>query len=359
LKSCFRDDEFSRQGKTRQQTTEDRGQSKAIALAMTHDQGESEITDKETILFIVGPTAVGKTEFAIHLARRLGTEIVSADSMQVYQYMNIGTGKPTPQEREQAHHHLIDFVHPTEHYSVGRYHEEADDVINNLHKAGKIPMVVGGTGLYIRAITHGIFDGPEADHDLRNRLKEKALEVGLNSLYEKLKALDPESAKKIHPNDERRIIRALEVLEMTGQPISVLQKEQRRLREQRFRYVMFGLTTSRNRLYNRIEKRVDRMIENGLVQEVRTLLKMGVKEDAISMQGLGYKEMVPYLKKERSLERSVEVLKQETRHFAKRQFTWFKAEPRIHWFDIDDYNTPNKALEAFILCVDKKLAKKE
>jgi len=279
--------------------------------------------------------------------------------MQIYQYMDIGTGKPTPEERSLVHHHLVDFIHPAEHYSAGRYKKDADDVLKKLHGEDKIPIVVGGTGLYIRAVTHGIFEGPEADHNLRNRFKEKALKDGLNSLYKKLKVDDPESANKIHPNDERRIIRALEVLEITGKPISTLQKEQRIRCEQRYRYVMFGLTTSRNKLYTTIENRVDQMIEKGLIHEVKGLLKMGVKEDAVSMQGLGYKEIIPYLRKERSFERAVDVLKQETRHFAKRQFTWFKAEPRIHWFDTGTFKTREGAVHSFIDSAQKELKKAE
>jgi tRNA dimethylallyltransferase len=279
--------------------------------------------------------------------------------MQIYQYMDIGTGKPTPEERSLVQHHLVDYIHPAEHYSAGRYKKDADDVLKNLHDEEKIPIVVGGTGLYIRAVTHGIFEGPEADHNLRNRLKEKALKDGLNSLYQKLKVDDPESSNKIHPNDERRIIRALEVLEITGKPISTLQKEQRIRREQRYRYVMFGLTTSRNKLYVTIENRVDQMIEKGLINEVKGLLKMGVKEDAVSMQGLGYKEIIPYLRKERSLERAVDVLKQETRHFAKRQFTWFKAEPRIRWFDTGAFKTREGAVHSFIDSAERELKKTE
>jgi len=322
---------------------------------MTKHRGDPEMSSKKTILFLVGPTAVGKTEHGIRLAQRLNTEIVSADSMQIYQYMDIGTGKPTLKERSLVRHHLVDFVHPTEAYSVGRYKKDADAVIQTLHHAGKIPLVIGGTGLYIRALTDGLFEGPEADADLRKRFKDLALKEGSNALYERLKGVDPESSNRIHPNDERRLIRALEVFEITGKPISILQKEEKKIREEEYRIIMIGLTTSRNRLYLNIENRVDRMIAMGLVNEVKNLLKMGVPMDSVSMQGLGYKEILPYLKKQITLNQSVEILKQETRHFAKHQMTWFKAEPRIQWLDIGTSGSLENSLEILIHLVQKNL----
>lgn len=303
---------------------------------------------KKIIFFIVGPTAVGKTEFGIELARRMETEIISADSMQIYRYMDIGTGKPTEAERALVPHHLIDFVHPSEPYSAGRYRKDADAVIGRLHAEGKVPIVVGGTGLYVRALTDGLFEGPEADHDLRNHFKERVSKEGLNTLYLHLKSVDPISANRIHPNDESRIIRALEVYELTGRPISELQTEHKARAGETFRYVLYGLTTSRNRLYTRIEERVDRMLERGLDDEVRGLLKMGVPEDSVSMQGLGYKEMIPYIQGSLPLLSCVETLKRESRHFAKRQITWFRADPRIDWLDIGSFWSRDKALESFL-----------
>jgi tRNA dimethylallyltransferase len=318
-------------------------------------EGKMVLSNKQVILFIIGPTAVGKTEFGIRLAQHLDSEIVGADSMQIYKYMDIGTGKPVPEERTQAKHHLIDFVHPEDGYSVGHYKKDSDAVIGELHDMGKIPIVVGGTGLYIRSITDGLFEGPEADPDLRKLLKETALNEGANSLYNQLKRVDPVATKRIHPNDERRLVRALEVYRITGKPISELQEEQRAMIEEQYRFVMIGLNNSRNRLYADIENRVDRMIEKGLVDEVRSLLKMGVREDAVSMQGLGYKELIPYLKKERPLEKAVKILKQETRHFAKRQITWFKADQRIQWLDIGVFETRGKAIRSMIDLVDQQL----
>jgi tRNA dimethylallyltransferase len=313
------------------------------------------LSNKQVILFIIGPTAVGKTEFGIRLAQHLDSEIIGADSMQIYRYMDIGTGKPAPEECALAKHHLIDFVHPEERYSVGQYKKDSDAVIEGLHGMGKIPIVVGGTGLYIRSITDGLFEGPEADPELRKSLKETALNEGTNSLHHQLKRVDPVASKRIHPNDERRLVRALEVYRITGKPISELQEEQRALIEEQYRFVMIGLNNSRNKLYMEIESRIDRMMEKGLVGEVRSLLKMGIKEDAVSMQGLGYKELIPYLKKERPLKTAVEILKQETRHFAKRQITWFKTEQRIQWLDIGTFKSREGAILSMIDLVERQL----
>ncbi len=310
---------------------------------------------KRPIVFLIGPTAVGKTETAMQLAEHLATEIVGADSMQIYEYMDIGTGKPTPSERARVRHHLVDCVHPSETYSVGRYRKDAGAVIDQLHEAGKVPLVVGGTGLYIRALTDGLFEGPEADSFVRNHLKGIASTRGTNALYEKLKSVDPVSSRKIHPNDARRLIRALEVHAITGRPISELQEEHRRQTEARYHYLMYGLTVSRNRLYPIIEARVDRMIELGLVDEVRSLVAMGIDKDAISMQGLGYKQLMPFMAHEMSLEQAVENIKQETRHFAKRQLTWFRAESRIQWIDLGSFQSHYGAVEHLIQRTDKAL----
>ncbi len=303
---------------------------------------------QKTLFFLVGPTAVGKTEFGIRLAEYLGTEIVSADSMQIYRYMDIGTGKATPQQRARVPHHLLDMIHPAERYSVGHYRRDAEEVIRTLHSQGKIPVIVGGTGLYVRSLTDGLFEGPRADPALRENLKEIAFKEGLHALHLRLKTVDPDSAKKIHPHDERRLIRALEVFHLTGKPISRLQEEYRAGIQSRYRCILFGLSLSRNKLYSIIEERIDRMIEKGLVDEVRSLLAMGVRGDSISMQGLGYKEMVPVIRGERRLDEAITILKKETRHFAKRQFTWFSADPRIRWFDTGVFRSREEAISSFI-----------
>ncbi len=314
---------------------------------------------RQPILLLVGPTAVGKTEFGIQLAAHLDSEIIGADSMQIYRFMDIGTGKPTPAERAQVPHHLVDFVHPSESYSAGRFYVDATAVIGDLHNRGKVPLIVGGTGLYIRALTDGLFAGPEADEEVRKKLKELALKDGPNTLHEKLEEVDPVSAKRIHPNDERRLIRALEVHAITGKPISTLQEQQRASHEAAYRFISFGLTMSRNRLYARIEDRVDRMIEMGLADEVRSLLKMGIEPSAVSMQGLGYKEMIPVVKGRQTLHAAVELMKKETRHFAKRQMTWFRADKRIGWIDIGSSRDRESAAAYLISESDKILSNTE
>ena len=314
---------------------------------------------RKPILLLVGPTAVGKTAFGIRLAAHLDTEIIGADSMQIYRFMDIGTGKPTLAERAQVVHHLVDFVHPSESYSAGRFIADAMPMIHDLHQRRKVPLIVGGTGLYIRTLTDGLFTGPQADEEVRKRLKELALKDGPNILHQKLEEVDPVSAKRIHPNDKRRLIRALEVHEITGQPISTLQEEQRSSHRAAYRFIPFGLTVSRNRLYTIIEDRVDRMIEMGLVDEVRSLLKMGIEPSAVSMQGLGYKEMIPVITGGRKLEEAIELLKKETRHFAKRQMTWFGADKRIQWIDIGSFRSRNTAAEFLFTETDRILANTE
>ncbi len=312
---------------------------------------------RKPILFLVGPTAVGKTAFALDLAEHLETEIIGADSMQIYRYMDIGTGKPTRQERERVAHHLVDFVHPSESYSVGKYRREASAVIDRMHEAGQVPLIVGGTGLYIRALTQGLFNGPEADPEIRNSLKEFALAKGANALYNHLKSVDPSAACKIHPNDERRLIRALEVYRITGRPISELQAEQKRNIESTFRFILFGLTLSRNKLYGVIDKRVDQMINQGLLDEVRSLMAMGIDPKAVSMQGLGYKEIIPVVLGKEKLRDAVDLLKKETRHFAKRQMTWFQAEKRISWIDLGEFRDRKEALNRLLAQSESNLTK--
>ncbi|NOY53214.1 MAG: tRNA (adenosine(37)-N6)-dimethylallyltransferase MiaA [Deltaproteobacteria bacterium] len=314
---------------------------------------------RKPILFLVGPTAVGKTRFAIELADNLGTEIIGADSMQIYRYMDIGTGKPTKQERDRIQHHLVDFVHPSESYSVGKYRRKAGEIIDRMHAAGRVPLVVGGTGLYIRVLTNGLFNGPEADPEIRNSLKVLAAKKGRNALYNQLKTVDPKSACRIHPNDERRLIRALEVYRITGRPISELQEEQKANLESQYRFIFFGLTMSRNKLYPVIEKRIDKMIRQGLLDEVRGLLAMGVDKNAGSMQGLGYKEMIPVVIGKEKLRNAVDLLKKETRHFAKRQMTWFQTEKRIEWIDTGSFRKPQGALNRFLSEAKSKLEKAE
>ncbi|MBO8137587.1 MAG: tRNA (adenosine(37)-N6)-dimethylallyltransferase MiaA [Desulfotomaculum sp.] len=303
---------------------------------------------KKTLLAVVGPTATGKTEVGVELAHRINGEVVSADSMLVYKGMDIGTAKPTEEERRGIPHHMIDVALPYQEYSVARYQKEAAETISKIHDRGKIPILVGGTGLYVRAVIDEYeFDCPKADEKLRLELQRAAEENGKEWLHQQLAAVDPEAAQKIHKNNVRRVIRALEVYKLTGKPISSMQVATYRSNS-KYQTAIFGLTMPREILYNRIEQRVDKMIEKGLITEVKMLLENGVKISATSMQGLGYKEIAAYLNGEISLEKAIELIKRDTRRFAKRQFTWFKKDPRIHWIDVHKYDSIPKVVDKII-----------
>lgn len=281
------------------------------------------------VIIILGPTGVGKTPGAILLAKELNTEIISADSMQIYRYMDIGTAKPTPEEQKLVKHHMIDIINPWESFSTGKYISMVKEIIKELHSKGKIPVITGGTGLYIKAMTRGLFTGPQADWELRERLisieKEKK-----GTLYNYLKELDPETSNKISPNDLRRIIRAIEVCIKTKKSISELQKEL--TNPLPYEFIKIGLLRDRKELYKLIEQRVDKMIEKGLVEEVKEILKMN--PDKTPLQAIGYKEIIRYLNNELSLDDAIKLIKRNTKRYAKRQFTWFKKEPDINWIDI-------------------------
>lgn len=283
---------------------------------------------------IIGPTAVGKTELSLEIAERLGAEIISADSMQIYRGMDIGTAKPTLQERRGIPHHLIDIVDPDTPFTVSDYQQYFDETVEDVRRRGKIPLVVGGTGLYVRAVTRKFrIPTPASDPDLRAKLKLRAREEGAETLFEELKAIDPQAALRIHPNDQKRVIRALEVYLSSGQPISDwLVDAQEPLAEGT---LIIGLERHRETLYNRINLRVDAMIKNGLLAEVKSLLDQGYSPELPSMQGLGYKEFVPVLSGESDLNSAVELLKKRTRNYAKRQISWFKRE-EVHWFSVDE-----------------------
>lgn len=291
------------------------------------------------VIILLGPTGVGKTGVSILLAKALNTEIISADSMQIYRHMDIGTAKPTPEERSIVRHHMIDIVEPWESYSTGRYIETVVPIIEGLHRKGKIPIVAGGTGLYIKAMTRGIFSGPSADWSLREELlsMEKE-EKGI--LYNYLKELDPKAVGKITPNDTRRIIRALEVCLESNTIMSEMQK--RLTRPLPYEFIKIGLLRDRKELYRMIEERVDAMIEKGLVEEVRNLLKMN--PDRTPMQAIGYKEIVMYINGEITWDEAVRLIKRGTKRYAKRQFTWFKKEEGIHWIDITGIYDSNEIL---------------
>ncbi|ACX53002.1 tRNA delta(2)-isopentenylpyrophosphate transferase [Ammonifex degensii KC4] len=285
------------------------------------------------LVVITGPTATGKTAVGIEVALRLGGEIISADSMMVYKGMDIGTAKPSLEERKGVPHHLIDVVEPHEHFSVGAFQALARKLIEEIHSRGKLPLLVGGTALYIRAVIDGYIFTVKADKELRQRLLEEAQEKGTTHLHAQLQAIDPQAAAKIHPRDRKRLVRALEIYYQTGKPPSEVMKKE----PPPYDVLMFGLNLAREELYRRIEQRVDAMLAAGLVEEVRRLLEQGVPPQATSMQGLGYKEIAAYLRGEISLERAVYLIKRNTRRFAKRQLTWFRHDPRIRWLDVAQY----------------------
>ena len=284
------------------------------------------------LLCLLGPTAVGKTEIAIQLAQRLNAEIVSVDSRQIYRQMDIGTAKPTAEEQRAARHHLIDCVDISEAFSVADYQSLVDVAITDIQNRGKRVLLVGGAGLYFRVIVDGLFEGPGADPSLRKRLEEEAAQLGVDALHKQLQTCDPESADRIHPNNLVRVIRALEVYELTGTPMSKLQ-QQWHPEKQRYPFIAFGLTMPRALLYQRIEQRVDVMLANGLIAEVELLLAAGYARDSVALQSFGYRELIAYLDGDCTYLEAISQLKQNTRRFAKRQLTWFRKDTRIEWLD--------------------------
>ena len=287
---------------------------------------------KQTCWVIAGPTASGKTALSIRLAQAHDCEIVCMDSMQIYRRMDVGTAKPTAEEQAAAVHHMIDVAEPDEPFSVARYQEMAENVIRDIHARGKRALLVGGTGLYLRALRHPMAMGEvSGDEQIRDELQVIAdSEGGKERLHRQLSEIDPETAARLHVNDVRRVIRALEVYRLTGTPFS-----QQPVMEQSsaFEYRVASLTMDRSLLYQRIEKRVDLMIQDGLVEEVRQLLASGVPENAQAMKGLGYKELIPYLHGEYPLEKAIYEMKLGTRHYAKRQLTWMRREEDVFWVD--------------------------
>jgi tRNA dimethylallyltransferase len=296
--------------------------------------------------FVVGPTAVGKTPFAIGLAERLGAEIVNADSRQLYRGMDIGTAKPTAAERARLTHHLLDVADPDRPLDVVQFQAIAEAAIGNIIERGKRALVVGGSGLYLRVLRGGIFEGPAASKKLRAKLEALAAEKGVAHLHEQLRAIDAESAERISPNDLKRIIRAIEVYELTGTPISALHRRHH-FHSGSYETLTVGLALPRDRLYAAINRRVDTMIEAGLVEEVRGLLAKGYQVDAPPLQAIGYKEIAAYLRGEIELADAIAMAKRQTRRLAKRQLTWFRGERGVVWVDAE-----NGMREAMLLFED-------
>lgn len=301
-------------------------------------------TTKKPLVILTGPTAVGKTALSIMLAKAIGGEIISADSMQVYRYMDIGTAKIKPEETEGVPHHLIDVLNPTEDFNVTAFQTMAKQAINEIYSRGRIPIVTGGTGFYIQSLLYDIsFEETEVS-SYREELTAYYEAYGAHALHEELKKVDPVSYEEIHENNVKRVIRALEFYHDTGYPISEHNKAQRQ-KESPYNFEYFVLNDDREVLYRRIEKRIDTMIEQGLIEEVQSLLDYGCQPDMVSMQGLGYKEIISYLNGECSLEEAVYILKRDTRHFAKRQLTWFRREKEVTWIDRTSFSSEEEILE--------------
>ena len=290
--------------------------------------------DRKPLIILAGPTAVGKTSLSIRLAKETGGEIISADSMQVYRHMDIGSAKITKEEMDGVPHYLVDVLEPEEEFNVVRFQQMAKEAAEKIWEKGKIPLVVGGTGFYIQALLYDIdFTENDGDESYRRQLEQKGSdEEGASELYEMLKRVDPKAAQEIHPRNIKRIIRALEFYHQTGRKISEHNETQRQ-KESPYNYAYFVLTDERSRLYERIDQRVDLMMEQGLLDEVRYLKERGVRKDSTAMQGLGYKELYAYLEGEYPLDEAVRIIKRDTRHFAKRQLTWFKRERDVIWAD--------------------------
>ncbi|MBW2654782.1 MAG: tRNA (adenosine(37)-N6)-dimethylallyltransferase MiaA [Deltaproteobacteria bacterium] len=299
------------------------------------------------IIIICGPTGIGKTTFAISVARRFNGEIIGADSMQIYKHMNIGTAKPEPEELSQIPHHLVDFLDPKDDFDAGQYVKAADKSIEDMTTRGKIPIITGGTGLYIKALLYGLFRSEPICEKTLSQLTRDLGEAGSLNLYQKLEKCDPKSARKIHPNDSFRVIRALEVYQTTGQRISDRQKNHD-FDDLRYNSMKIGLTMDREKLYDRINKRVDVMLNQGLLNEVTTLVENGYSFDLKPMQSIGYKHMGMFIENKVSWEEAVRLLKRDTRRYAKRQFTWFRKDKEIIWFQPSQFDLAEKLIKEFL-----------
>lgn len=305
---------------------------------------------KKKLIVLTGPTAVGKTKLSIQLAKAIGGEIISADSMQVYRGMDIGSAKVTEAEKEGVLHYLIDVLSPFEEFNIVLFQKFAKEAMEQIYEKGKIPIIVGGTGFYIQSVIYDIdFSKHDEQDGIRSRLEKIAeTENGAHLLHERLREIDPKSAEMIHENNVKRVIRALEFYEETGMRISEHNEEQRQ-KESPYDVSYFVLNDQREKVYERIDRRVDLMMEAGLVEEVRRLKESGCRRDMVSMQGLGYKEIMDYLNGEISMEEAVYRIKRDTRHFAKRQITWFKREKNVIWLDRDAYENDDARMLAAML----------
>lgn len=305
--------------------------------------------NKKPLIVLTGPTAVGKTELSIKLAKAIDGQIISADSIQVYKHMDIGSAKVTKEEMDGVKHYLIDVLEPTDEFNIYVFKKLALEALNEIYENGKIPIIAGGTGFYIQSLLYDIqFTEEENDKTYRNELTEKAKNEGVIAVHNILKEVDPKSAEDIHENNLKRVIRALEYYHETGKLMSEHNEEQRQ-NESPYDFRYYVLNMERDKLYERINMRVDIMMENGLVSEVKKLKNMGYSKDLVSMQGIGYKEIREYVDKECTLEEAVDTLKKNTRHFAKRQLTWFKREKEVVWLNYEDFSYDKEKILNYIL----------
>ncbi|MDE0186370.1 MAG: tRNA (adenosine(37)-N6)-dimethylallyltransferase MiaA [Candidatus Poribacteria bacterium] len=311
---------------------------------------------KSPLIFIVGPTAVGKTEISIRLAQRINAEIVSMDSRQIFRQMDIGTAKPTSEQQHAVPHHLIDCTDVDRPFTAADYQRRADAAIEDICRRKKRPLIVGGAGLYFRVLVDGLFEGPGANGDIRSRLFRELEDQGAAALHNRLRSCDPEAANRIHPNNLVKVIRALEIHELTGKPISSFQQQWTRS-DSRYPFRAFGLCVPRDCLYRRVETRVNQMIESGLIEEVKGLLDGGCPRNCVAMQGIGYKEIVGYLDGQQSLDEAIALLKTNTRRFAKRQLTWFRNDPRIQWVELTQYESVHQAVDNLLSQSDVRALK--
>lgn len=307
---------------------------------------------KREIIAICGPTAVGKTKYAIETAKHFNGEIVSCDSMQLYKYMDIGSAKPTAEEQAQVKHYLVDQIDPREMFSVAKYQKLAKAAIEEIFNKGRTPIIAGGTGLYLNSLLYDMdFSAPPMENEYRNRLYDDAEKYGAEALHQRLKELDPDAAERIHPNNVKKVVRALEAAQ-AGNKVKNFATELRPCTD--YTVKLIGLTRDREELYERINLRVDILIEMGLIDEVKGLLDRGLSESDISMKGIGYKEIIGYCNHEYDLETAVNMVKKNTRRYAKRQLTWFKRYDDMKWFDISQYNSDEECLEDVFKWLEKK-----
>jgi tRNA dimethylallyltransferase len=309
---------------------------------------ENERWNKINVVIIVGPTCSGKTNLSLKISQLISSEIISADSRQIYKLLDIGTAKPTKEQLQKVPHHLIEFLDPSENYDVSKFEKDAKKMIDQIHKKNKMPLVVGGSGLYIKALIDGIFNSADKDEEFRKELLQKRKEFGNELLYEELKKVDPESAEKMLPQNWKRVMRALEVFHTTGEPIWKHHQKQTDQKEKKYLFKQYGLYWERNVLYENINRRVDEMIEKGFVEEVKYILGKGYDKNLNSLNTVGYKEIIQYLDKEITLEKAIELIKRNTRHYAKRQLTWFRKDERINWFEVKKISDLDQIAEKII-----------